>query len=97
MFSELGPRIQARTGIAPNSEQALLFAMASLQALCDLGQDCSPRPNGLMYATQCADNVGRCAGSWEAFFRRDVSEAQLVKVRRFGREIADADRRKDLT
>lgn len=92
-FGEIWPRVWARAGIEPKSEDALLFGVASLQALCELGQDCSP--NGLAYTIQCALHAEMCAGSWQSFHLRDISAEQAVKVRRFRNEIVDAYRRKD--
>lgn len=86
------PRVWARMDVAPDSEAALMFGVGAIQALCELGQDCSP--NGLSYAIQCV-NDGACPGSWEAFGSLGISAAQLVKVHQHRRAIVEAYLRQD--
>jgi hypothetical protein len=71
-YSDIWPRALARAGIAPESETALLFRVAALAALCDIGQDCSP--NGLSYVIRCTTTPrsapARGRRSTSARFRR---------------------------
>lgn len=78
--------------IDPSSEDATLFGVATLQALCDLGQDCSPA--GLSYAIYCVHNEV-CPGYWEAFFLTGIDAKQLTQVRAIRAEIAKAYLQKD--
>lgn len=91
---QLLPRVWARAGIARDSEDALMYGVAWQQALCELGRDCTP--DGLSYVLLCALHEQACAGSWEAFGRRGISDRQAVKVARLRSEIVAAYRRRDM-
>lgn len=95
---EVMPGALKAQGIEPGSEQAeseqaLLFGVAWLQAACDMGQDCSGR--NIMYVARCAEH-GRCPGSVEAELSEGMSEAQKAAVRQFREKIAAAVRARDL-
>lgn len=90
---EVMPGALKAQGIAADSEPAMFFGVAWMQAACDKGQDCSGR--NIMYVARCAEH-GHCPGSVEAELSEGMNESQRAAVRQFREKIAAAVRARDL-
>jgi hypothetical protein len=92
-MSEVMPGALKAQGIAADSQQAMFFGVAWMQAMCDMGRDCSDR--SALYLAACAEH-GRCPGSVEAELAEGMNESQKTAVRQFRERISAAVRARDL-